>query len=356
MERASRILAILIAIAIVVPGVYLAASTLSRLEMERVTIATYRHQGSLPVWVAEEAGFFDAQGLDVTILEFSGAGLSAQVLRTGGADVAGIPPVLGLQLAGEGTPLKLVHTTVDLRPGTYQLVVRADLEVGALEDLNGMRVAFDNLDSTCLPCRAFQEVFDASGIEVTAVAVPSYKIEQAFEASIVDAAVVVQPYNTFAVETGLAYALLDPRLGPEGDAAVRAYGMVPREGGPAIWMGAAAYWTMESFLAAKPDVVRRITLAIANASAWLSQPENDLAARSILIRYVSGIGPPELYRPAVTAVMKFMEWRSYPNGYVDWPALQRQANAYKAAGLLSETVDVRPLVSTPWFDPSAEAI
>lgn len=347
MGRANRILALVVAIAIIGASVYLVTSRFS--PEESVTVATYRQPGSLPVWVAYEMGFFAERGVAVRLVEFSGGGLSAHVLSTGGADIAGLPTVLALQLAEAGTPLRLVHATQDARPGTSQLLVRADLEADALEDLQDRTVGFEALEASCLPCTAFQRVIESAGVTVVRVAVPDYKIEEAFANRIVDAAVVSQPFATFAVDKGLAYPLVDGRLGPSGDAAVAAYGVVPPEGGDPIWMGAAGYWTTASFLQARPDAVRRVAAAIADGAAWLRNPEHQASARSILTKYAGGLGAPEFFEAATAAVLETTEYRSYPTGYRDWAGMQRQADVYAALGLLDAPLDVRPLVSTPWF-------
>lgn len=347
MKRTHRILGFVLAIVVAGSGIYLLASRLSA--PEQVTIVTYRQPASLSVWVAQDMGFFRTRGLDVRLLEFSGAGLAAQVLASGGADIGGMPTVLAMQDAEDGIPLRLVHATGDWRAGTSQLLVRSSLAIGSLEDLQGRRVGFEDLEPTCLPCVAFQQVLDASGISVARVAVPDYKVEEALNANVVDAAVVTSPYNTFAVQRGSAYVLMDPRLGPAGDASVAAYGVAHPSGGIAEWMGSAAYWTTAPYLAAKPDVVHRVAQAIADAAAWLRDPQNLPAARDILIKYAGGLGSPEYFQAASGAVLDKMEWRSYPDGYVDWRAMEAQGEAYAAVGLVRGEVDVRALVSTPWF-------
>ena len=347
MERARRILGLVLALAIAGSGVYLVASLLAA--PQHVTIATYRQPASLSVWVAQDLGFFQDRGLDVRLVEFSGAGLSAQVLVSGGADIGGMPTVLALQEAEDGIPLRLVHATGDWRAGTSQLLVRSSLSVRSLEDLQGRAVGFEDLEPTCLPCVAFQRVFDANRIAVTRVAVPDYKVEEALNESTIDAAVVTSPYNAFAVQHGAAYVLMDPRLGREGDASVAAYGFVPSSGGAIEWMGSAAYWTTASYLASKPDVAHRVAQAIADAASWLRDPRNLPAARDVLTRYAGGLGTPSYFQAAAGAVLAKVEWRSYPDGYVDWPAMEAQRAAYATLGLVRGEVDVRALVSSPWF-------
>lgn len=70
MGRASRIASLVLAIVITASAMLLVASRLS--PPESVSIATSRHPGSLPVWVAQDLGFFAGRGIDAKIVEFSG--------------------------------------------------------------------------------------------------------------------------------------------------------------------------------------------------------------------------------------------------------------------------------------------
>lgn len=348
MGRASRIASLVLAIVITASAMLLVASRLS--PPESVSIATSRHPGSLPVWVAQDLGFFAGRGIDAKIVEFSGGGLAAHVLLTGGVDAATFPSVLALQKASDGVPLRLLHATADLQPGTSQLLARADLDIRSLEDLEGRTVGFEGLESACLPCEAFRQAIDRVGVRIVPVAIPDYKVADAFRAGTVDAAVVSQPFNALAVEDGVAVAVRDPRLGPRGDAAVAAFGTVAAGGADPEWLASGGLWADEGFLNERPAAARKVVVALADAAAWLRDPGNAASARDILVRYAGGLGTMEFFNRASTAVLATTTWRSYPNGYTDWRGLQTQADAYAGMGLLDSSLDVRALVSTPWFE------
>jgi len=349
MGRAIRIVSLVLAIAIAGSATLLVASHLS--SPESVSIGTYRNLGSLPVWVARDLGFFEARGIGVKLVEFSGGGLAAHVLLTGGVEAATFPSVLALQKASAGDSLRLLHAAADLQPGTSELLVRADLNIRSLEDLQGRTVGFEALESACLPCEAFRQAIDRVGVRIVSVAVPDYKIAEAFRAKTVDAAVVSQPFNTLAVEDGVAYAFRDPRLGPRGDAAVAGFGSVANGAKDSEWLGSAGLWAQEGFLRTRPSAARKVVLALADAAAWLRDPGNAISARDILIRYAGGLGTMAFFHRASAAVLATTTWRSYPGGYTDWQGLQAQADAYAGIRLLDSTFDVRPVVSTPWFEP-----
>jgi len=162
---------------------------------------------------------------------------------------------------------------------------------------------------------------------------------------------VSQPFNALAVEDGVAYVVRDPRLGPGGDAAVAAFGSVPNGSSDSEWLASAGLWADEAFLKTRPAVARKVSLALADAAAWLRDPGNAQAARDILIRYAGGLGTMAFFHRASAAVLSTTTWRSYPDGYSDWRGLQAQADAYEGMRLLDSPLDVRAVVSTPWFEP-----
>ena len=349
MGRAIRIVSLALAIVIAGSAMLLVASRLS--SPESVSIATYRHSGSLPVWVARDVGFFAGRGIGVKLVEFSGGALAAHALLTGGVEAATFPSVLALQKVSAGASLRLLHATADLLPGTSQLLARADLNIRSLEDLQDRTVGFEALESACSPCEAFRQAIDRVGVRIVPVAVPDYKIADAFRAGTVEAAVVSQPFNSLAVEDGVAYVVRDPRLGPGGDAAVAAFGSVANGSSDSEWLASAGLWADEAFLKTRPAVARKVSLALADAAAWLRDPGNGQAARDILIRYAGGLGTMEFFHRASAAVLSTTTWRSYPDGYTDWQGLQAQADAYEGMRLLDSPLDVRAVVSTPWFEP-----
>jgi ABC-type nitrate/sulfonate/bicarbonate transport system substrate-binding protein len=325
-----------------------------------VTIATHRAVGSLPVWVAIEEGFFKARGVDVKMIELPTSTLSMQALLTGGVNFAGSSPISAFKLAvNEDARLKLVHVTLNNAPGLSQLVVRTGVEVKTLEELKGKTIAVDENDSGCLECLSFlitlrENGFDLSeDIRITRVV--HQQMGKALEDGIIDAATMIQPYAAFAITEGKGYPLKDPRLGEFGDASTRLLGTPTQVPNNSVvipaWLATAAYWTTDDYLQRNPEAFHRVAIALADASVWLMEPSNKQRRTDILIKYVGGLGSPELFSLSAEVTLPYHFWKPYPDGYTDWLALQQQVKLMHRLGVLKEPLDVSRLISTPWFTP-----
>lgn len=361
--RAKFPLAIAVAITVVAVVVSTSASQLfltpptTRIS---TTMGSHRSPGSLPVWVALEQGFFANEGLDVELVQFSTALLATQALMAGGVDFASSSAQGVLRLAADGGPaLKLVHVTANNLPGFAQLVVRKDLTVSSIEDLKGKTLAVDGYGVACLECQSFLTVLEDNGFDlrrdVRIVTVAHPMMGASLEAGIIDAATMIQPYATLAINQGQGYPLADSGLGAHGDASVKLLGcaLVASDGQGTIstWAPTEGYWTTETFVQQNPETVHKVARAIARASTWLMEPANEDARTEILVKYVGGLGDPRLFKAASKATLAYQAWKPYPDGYTDWPCLTHQIQVLQQEGLLAQMVDARQFVSLPWFTP-----
>ena len=98
---------------------------------------------STPVWVAKEAGFFDAQGLDVGIVFVEGSPRTMQTLIAGESEIAEStgPSVLNARAAG--SPVVIVAGFINVMP--YYLI--ADGSIHSTADLKG-KVGANHLPGT----------------------------------------------------------------------------------------------------------------------------------------------------------------------------------------------------------------
>jgi ABC-type nitrate/sulfonate/bicarbonate transport system substrate-binding protein len=98
---------------------------------------------STPIWVAKEAGFFDAQGLDVKIIFVEGSPRTIQTLIAGESEIAEStgPSVLNARAAG--APVVIVAGFINVMP--YYLV--ATPAINSPADLKG-KIGANNLPGT----------------------------------------------------------------------------------------------------------------------------------------------------------------------------------------------------------------
>jgi NitT/TauT family transport system substrate-binding protein len=106
--------------------------------VEKVTLAAYEGEASLLPYMAEEQGFFDQNGLDVTIHGFESGKAAADALIAGDADMS--TSASGV-LASNGfrhNDLQVLGSVASL---TVQgIVVRKDRGIAAVSDLAGKKV------------------------------------------------------------------------------------------------------------------------------------------------------------------------------------------------------------------------
>ena len=330
-----------------------------------IQIATFRVVGSLPVWVSYEQGFLKAYGLDAELVDFSGGSLSMNSLINGKVDIAGgLPQYVFALAASQNIYLKLVHVTANNLPGNLQLIVRKDVQANSIEDLRGKRIGVHETSKDCLNCLSFLVRFREIGLvpqgDVQIRKVPEAILGEALSAGIIDAAAMIQPYASSAVKRGIGYPLRDERLGELGDPSTKVFGLptqVPGwEGKVSAWLATCGYWTTESYLGRNPEVVHNVTRALADSSRWLMDPTNRGVAVETLVRWAApaleaGEDSNADSIEAASAAFNTFFWKPYPDGYGDWKALQHQSEVMTRYGVLEKPIDVRKLVSMPWFVP-----
>src|ERR1041384_7565617 len=98
---------------------------------------------STPIWVAKDAGFFEAQGLDVKIIFVEGSPRTIQTLIAGESEIAEStgPSVLNARAAG--APVVIIAGFINVMP--YYLITTAAINSPA--DLKG-KIGANNLPGT----------------------------------------------------------------------------------------------------------------------------------------------------------------------------------------------------------------
>lgn len=117
------------------------AATASAAELQPVTIAVNRNLLFVPVWVAQEQGFFEAEGLDAELVELTGGGAEIRTAVLFGAVDATVQVPEGSALVYQQGQ-RLVNIVVTQSTVPWRLVLSQELEgsvepgdVAALEGL-----------------------------------------------------------------------------------------------------------------------------------------------------------------------------------------------------------------------------
>lgn len=128
-----RMLAIVFAVSILTPPAFAA-------EHLTVMLDWFINPDHAPLYVAQERGYFAAQGLEVTFVQPSDPNDPPKLVAAGRADIAvSYQPQLHLQVA-QGLPLRRIATLV--ATPLNSLVVLADGPIQSIADLKGKKVGF----------------------------------------------------------------------------------------------------------------------------------------------------------------------------------------------------------------------
>lgn len=97
-----------------------------------------------PLFVAQENGYFEEEGIQVTVEPVDGSGATIQQLSAGQAQVAVPSPGPFMQAVARGEDLRSVYTLY--QSNVFSVQVPADSEIQSLADLEGKTVGVGALD------------------------------------------------------------------------------------------------------------------------------------------------------------------------------------------------------------------
>ena len=279
-------------------------------------------------WIAQGAGYFTDEGLDIEIVVPDAPNMSGMILMQRRVDISLLQPPVYLGLIAEQHPFVLFANLLANDP--INLIVRGDLAVklkldpraplaDRLRALKGLRIGV-----APEPPRRMRLLFAEAGLNADEhVQIVTRRAEdqtEAWTSGIVDGLYTHAPVLQDALIRLGAVMIVNQSA---GEAASLRDGQIHSLGA-----------TRDS-VAAHPDVIRKITRAIARAQSLLKRDAT--AAADALIR--AGIKEPtpehlklivDLYRPAVPATPR-----------VSAAAVERNANLYPARPTMPDFTKVR---------------
>jgi ABC-type nitrate/sulfonate/bicarbonate transport system substrate-binding protein len=102
---------------------------------------TFRNARLVPLWIADEEGYFKKQGLDVKQVNISGGTQGAQMMVSGGVDVSYDDPITCIVSTAGGIPVNVI---VGGTPSLAYLIVSGP-EIKNIADVRGKRVGSSGL-------------------------------------------------------------------------------------------------------------------------------------------------------------------------------------------------------------------
>jgi len=294
----------------------------------RVGIPERNNLQYMSFWIAQGAGLFKAEGLDIEIVIPDAPNMSGMILMQRRVDVALLQPPVYLGLMAEQHPFVLFANLLANDP--INLIVRADVAaklkldpqaplVDRLKALKGLRIGV-----APEPPRRMRILFAEAGMNADQdVQIVIRRAEDQIEAlttNVVDALYTHTPFLEDAL-VRLGVVMIVNQSGGE---------VAPLRDGQIHSLGAT-----REYAAAHPEVIRKITRAIARAQELLHKdPKAAIAALTN-----AGIPAPtpqhletivNLYRPAVPMTPR-----------VSAAAIERNANLYPARPTMPDFTKVK---------------
>jgi NitT/TauT family transport system substrate-binding protein len=232
----------------------------------------------LPVVIADQKGFFKAEGLNVEISAFAGGSKALEALMGGSLDVVSGAYSNTLTMAAKGQ--HLVEFVEQIRCPGFVLDVskRQAGKFHDIKDLKGLNIGVSapgsstNMVLNYLLTKGGLDPSDVSiiGVGTSAGAVAAMRSGQ------IDAILNSDPVVTILEQSGDTHTAVDMRSPATSDAAF---------GGP---YPEASVYTTAAFVAKYPHTTQAITNAVVKAERWMAAATPDQIADALPVEYLLG--------------------------------------------------------------------
>ena len=273
----------------------------------------------LPIALAETLGYFQAEGLDVTLDNFSSNLKTVQAVIGGSVDVAGIHHMQTFQMAAEGQILRSFFLLSHRSSAILVVSPAAEQKIRRLEDLKGAIIGVPSPGAANhMIMNYFLQSHGVPTAELTTVAIGvAASALAAVESGRVDAAVLANGDHFRLLERHPNLRILMDSSTLEGMRAVYGSDTLP--------IGALA--AKPAWLAQNPDSARRLTRALARANQWIATHSAEEIREKL---------PPGWRSPDPAADLTILRW-SIPTFTPDGGMPPRALNAQKR--MLDATAD-----------------
>jgi NitT/TauT family transport system substrate-binding protein len=219
-------------------------------------------------YYAQDAGFFEKHGLNVTLSTANNGATVAAAVASGALEIGISTPMQISQAVARGLPLTIIAagSLASVRAPTTTLCVAAHSAIEGPRDLEGKTLAVSALRTLSdVSVKVWMTKGGADFSRLRIVEMPVSEMAPALERGTIDAAVITEPSLSIALSTYHVRALANP-----GSAIAPEY-------------LAAAWFTTVSFAQQHPDIVKRFAAAVYEAGRWANAHHDRSAA--ILAKY-----------------------------------------------------------------------
>jgi NitT/TauT family transport system substrate-binding protein len=273
-----------------------------------------------PFYLAVENGYFKAEGLEVEPVVMASGQASVNGVINGDIDIAfGSWPAAMLAQSKKVADFKIVAEALAAKPGHVVLGAPPNSPAKRMQDLPGKRVAVTAKNTMCdLAPKAVLESQNVDFSTINWIEMPFPEMIPALARGDVDAACLVEPWNTRAAQEIGAVPLVDGSSGPTADMPMAGFVVVAGEG---------------KFGSSNPNTIAAFQRGLAKAAA---EAQDRAKVEPVLVKHVKIDEP----------TAKIMTIATYPTS-LDPTRLQRVPDLMQHFGVLSERVDVSKMILAP---------
>jgi len=297
--------------------------------------------GEVGMFVAQERGYFQDEGLEVELVPFRGVAEALPALASGQIALSGgAPDPSVFNAARRDIGVKMISSLSIVVPGDWggALVIRQDhLDSGRyreLSDVKGMNIAIPNLRTT--PQLYMERVLARGGLtldDVQLAIVPIPDHVGAMSNKAVDAAWAIDPFVTLIEGQGLGKKVVTT-----GD----------------VFPGAVSMIILLSpgFERQNPEAARRFAVAYLRGARDYIQAAKSEAGRAEIVPILTkhtGLKDPALYAR--------LSWPNLdPNGYLDPQVLDVMQDYFLKAGSQQEKQDINRVIDPSYMNYAVERL
>lgn len=296
-------------------------SAAGAVEKPNITIGLDPSIGMAPLYVAQEQGYFSAEGLDVELVELTDATEKLDGLLAGNVDLAfaNYPAIVRAQQRAKGKAnIKIVADAVAAKPDSSAVVVNRGAPYRDPDDLEGKKIAVPvrgGVAELAVKAGIRAGRGDPSGVDWRVMTFA--EMLPKLQGGELDAAYLEEPYLTIAQAQLGVWTVFQP--------------MVGRLDG----IGQTGYAALEKTTRAYPNTIAAFQRALVKAHRAVTTPEGEQALNDALISKLD-------IDPDIAAVLHLP---AFPLT-ADPTRLQRVPDLMREYGIITDSFDIRPMVLT----------
>ncbi|SHE79005.1 ABC transporter substrate-binding protein [Streptoalloteichus hindustanus] len=288
-----------------------------KVEKAKITLGVMKAIDVAPVHIAIKEGYFKEEGLEVDLKTVNGGSDAVPLLTAGALDISFGNWISFFQAHAKKTfDMRIVSDAYQARPGMFMVLTRPGSGIDGPKQLAGKTVAVNTRNNVNeLTLRSVLEANDIKSDKdkISIVEMPFPDMPAALAQGRIDAASVIEPFATQAQRKTGATVVMDSMTGPTSELPI------------------AGYVTGAKFAQENPKTVKAFQRAMKKAQAAAQADRKKVEAQLV----------EQLKMEEEDA--KLVNLGSFPTT-MEHSRLQRVAELMRTYGVLTEQLDVKPLI------------